>query len=328
VKLRAAILACGLVCAIATASVSQAQDKIRAAFGSLAASHMALLVAKDLRLFQKYHLDAEIVGHIPGAKAVFPLVSGDAQVVHAAGPPFILSALGGSEVVMFMGLINTMSFYIVAHKDIATPAQLKGKRVGVSTLGSSSDFSLRYGLTKLGVDPEKDVTVLALGGSAIRVNALISGTIQAGAYSLGEAQHLKQQGHKQLLDLALTGVEYQHTAAATTRGFLTRNRRAVVNYTKAIVESMAWMKSHKDESLKLMAKYLRITDRQVLESQYEENVAKLYVKKPYPTLAGVRTILESQSRNEKAKSMKVEQFVDMSIVRELDEAGFIDSVYR
>ena len=68
-------------------------------------------------------------------------------------------------------------------------------------------------------------------------------------------------------------------------------------------------------------------DRQVLESQYEENVAKLYVKKPYPTLAGVRTILESQSRNEKAKSMKVEQFVDMSIVRELDESNFIDSVY-
>ena len=124
---------------------------------------MVLLVAKDLRLFQKYNLDAEIVGHIPGAKAVFPLVSGDAQVVHAAGPPFVLSALGGSEVVMFMGLINTMSFYIVAHKDIATPAQLRGKRVGVSTLGSSSDFSLRYGLTKLGVDAEKDVTVLALG---------------------------------------------------------------------------------------------------------------------------------------------------------------------
>jgi ABC-type nitrate/sulfonate/bicarbonate transport system substrate-binding protein len=308
--------------------VTQAQDKIRAAFGSLAASHMVLLVAKDLRLFQKYNLDAEIVGHIPGAKAVFPLVSGDAQVVHAAGPPFVLSALGGSEVVIFLGLINTMSFYIVAHKDFATPAQLKGKKVGVSTLGSSSDFSLRYGLSKLGVDPEKDVTVLALGDSAIRVNALTSGTIQAGAYNLGEAQHLKQLGHKQLLDLALTGVEYQHTAAAATRGFLARNRRAVMNYSKAIIESMAWMKSHKDESLKMMAKYLRITDRQVLESQYEENVSKLYVKKPYPTLAGVRTILESQSKNEKVRAMKPEQFVDMSIVRELEESGFIDSVYR
>ena len=128
--------------------------------------------------------------------------------------------MSGADVVIFLGLINTMSFYIVAHKDFANPAQLKGKKVGVSTLGSWSDFSLRYGLRKLGIDPEKDVTVLALGDSAIRVNALTSGTIQAGAYNLGEAQHLKQLGHKQLLDLALTGVEYQHTAAAATRGFL------------------------------------------------------------------------------------------------------------
>jgi len=308
--------------------LAQAQDKIRAAFGSLAASHMVLLVAKDLRLFQKYNVEAEIVGHIPGAKAVFPLISGDAQVVHAAGPPFVQSAVSGADVVIFLGLINTMSFYIVAHKDFAHPAQLKGKKVGVSTLGSSSDFSLRYGLKKLGIDPEKDVTVLALGDSAVRVNALTSGIIQAGAFNLGEAMFLKQQGHKQWLDLALAGAEYQHTAAATTRGFLSRNRRAVVSYSKAITESMAWMISHREDSLKIMAKYLRIVDRQVLESQYDENVSKLYTKKPYPTLAGVRTILDSMPRNEKAKAMKAAQFVDLSIVRELDEAGFIDGVYR
>ena len=306
----------------------RAQDKLRAAFGSLAASHMVLLVAKDLRFFQKYNLEAEVVGHIPGAKAVFPLISGDAQIIHAAGPPFVQSALGGSDVVMFMGLINSMSFYIVAHKDIATPAQLKGKKLGVSTLGSSSDFSLRFGLSRLGIDPEKDVTILALGDSAIRVNALTNGTVHGGAYNLGETLYLKQQGHRQLLDTALTGVEYQHTAVATTRAIVGRNRKAVVNYTKGIIEAMAWMKNHKQESLKIMSKYLRINDRQVVEAQYEENANKLYVKKPYPTLAGIRTILDSLPRNEKAKGAKPEQFVDLSIVRELDESGFIDGHYK
>ena len=305
-----------------------AQDKLRAAFGSLAASHMVLLVAKDLRFFQKYNLEAEIVGHIPGAKAVFPLISGDAQIIHAAGPPFVQSALGGSDVVMFMGLINSMSFYIVAHKDVTTPAQLKGKKLGVSTLGSSSDFSLRFGLTRLGIDPEKDVTILALGDSAIRVNALANGTIQGGAYNLGETLVLKQQGHRQLLDTALTGAEYQHTAVATTRAIVARNRREVVNYTRGIIEAMAWMKNNKQESLKIMSKYLRISDRQALESQYDENANKLYVKKPYPTLAGIKTILDSLHRNEKARSAKPEQFVDMSVVRELDESGFIDGLYR
>jgi NitT/TauT family transport system substrate-binding protein len=305
-----------------------AQDKLRAAFGSLAASHMVLLVAKDLRLFQKHNVEAEVVGHIPGAKAVFPLISGDAQVIHAAGPPFVQSALGGSEVVMFLGLINSMSFYVVAHKDIASPAQLKGRKLGVSTLGSSSDFSLRFGLRKLGLDPDKDVTILALGDSAIRVNALINGTIQGGAYNLGETLFLKQYGHHQLLDTALTGVEYQHTAVATTRAILARNRRALVNYSRGIIEAMAWMKNNKQASLKIMSKYLRINDRQVLESQYEENSNKLYVKKPYPTLAGIKTILDSLPRNEKAKGAKPDQFVDMTIVRELDESGFIDAVYK
>ena len=313
---------------VCLASKALAQDKLRAAFGSLAASHMVLLVAKDLRFFEKHNVEAEVVGHIPGAKAVFPLISGDAQIIHAAGPPFVQSALGGSDVVIFMGLINSMSFYVVAHKDITSAAQLKGKKLGVSTLGSSSDFSLRFGLSKLGIDPEKDVTILALGDSAIRVNALVNGTIQGGAYNLGETLFLKQQGHRQLLDTALTGVEYQHTAVATTRAILARNRRALVNYTRGIIEAMAWMKNNKHESLKIMSKYLRINDRQVLEAQYDENANKLYVQKPYPSVAGVKTILESLPRNERAKDAKPEQFVDLSIVREVDESGFIDKLYR
>jgi NitT/TauT family transport system substrate-binding protein len=305
---------------------AQTEDRIRVGFGSLASSHMVLLAAKDFGLFRQYHVDAEIVGNIPGAKSVVPLLSGDAQVIHAAGPPFLLGALGGSDVVMFMGLINTMPFYLMAHRDIAAPAQLKGKKIGVSTLGSSSDFAARFALTKLGLDPERDVTILALGDSAIRVGALNNGTVQAGTYSLGEAMYLKQLGHRQLLDLALSGVEYQHTAVATTRSFLGHNRKTIVNYAKAIVAGMKEMKNRKEDSLKLMAKYLRIDDRHVLESQYEENVNKLYAKKPYPTLAGVQTILNGIPKI--AKTAKPEEFVDMTIVRELDESGFIDRLYR
>ena len=325
---RARIAACLLLLALWFSPASQAQDKIRVGFGSLASSHMVLLAAKDFGLFRKYDLDAEIVGNIPGAKAVVPLVSGDAEIIHAAGPPFVLGALGGSDVVMFLGLINTMPFYLVVHKDITHAAQLKGKKLGVSTLGSSSDFAARFALTKLGLDPEKDVTILALGDSAIRVGALNNGTIQAGAYSLGEAMQLMQLGHRQLLDLALSGIEYQHTAVATTRTFLGRNRRVLVNYSKAIIDAIKQMKSRKDESLRIMHKYLRINDRHALESQYDENVNKLYAKKPYPTLAGIKTILDGVAKIDKAKRSKPEDFVEMGIVRELDESGFIDDLYR
>ena len=320
---------CWLSLLLSFASLADAADKVRAGFGSLAASHMVMYVAKEFGLFQKYGLDAEIVGHIPGAKAVVPLVSGDAQIVHAAGPPFVLGALAGSDVVIFLGLINTMPFYLVAHKDIASPPQLKGKKVGVSTLGSSSDFSLRFGLRKLGIDPEKDVTILALGDSAIRSSALNNGTVHGGAYNLGEMLHLRRLGHRLLLDMATADMEYQHTAVATTRSFLERNRRVVLNYSKAIIDGIGQMKSRKEDTLRIMAKYLRIDDRESLEAQYEENVNKLYSKKPYPTVAGVKAILDNLGiKEERARKAKTHQFVDLSIVKELDESGFIDSLYR
>ncbi len=325
--LRSYFLNCLLVAVLMSTSAG-AQDKIRVGFGSLASSHMVLLVAKEFGLFEKYHLEAEIVGNIPGAKSVVPLMSGDAQIIHAAGPPFVLGTLAGGDVTMFMGLINTMPFYLVGHKDSATPAQLRGKKMGVSTLGSASDFALRFGLVKLGLDPDKEVTTLALGDSGVRLAALNNGTIQAGAYNLGETVFLKQQGHKQLVDLALTGVEFQHAAVATTRSMVTRNRRALVNYAKVIIDAIRQMKARKEESIKIMAKYLRLGDRQAVEMQYDENVNKLYLKKPYPTLTGIKTILDGVARNEKAKNAKPEDFVELGIVRELDESGFIDGLYR
>jgi NitT/TauT family transport system substrate-binding protein len=145
---------------------------------------------------------------------------------------------------------------------------------------------------------------------------------------LGETVFLKQEGHKQLVDLALTGIEFQHTAVATTRSIVARNRRALVNYARTIVDAIRQMKNRKEESIKIMAKYLRLGDRQAVEMQYDENVNKLYLKKPYPTFTGIKTILDSVARNDKAKSAKPEDFADMSIVRELDESGFIDNLYR
>jgi hypothetical protein len=89
------------------------------------------------------------------------------------------------------------------------------------------------------------------------------------------------------------------------------------------------MKNRKEDSLRILAKYLRINDREYLEAQYEENANKLYPKKPYPTVAGVKTILESLApREPKAKVAKPEQFVDLSIIGELDQTGFIENIYK
>ena len=306
-----------------------AAERVRVVYGSLVAGHMVMYAAKEFGLFEKYGLDVEVVGHIPGAKALVPLLSGDAQFVHAAGPPFVLGGLGGSDVVIFLSLADTIPYYLVVHKDITLPAQLKGKKLGVTTFGSSSDFSLRFALKRLGLDPEKDVTILAIGDTAARTGALNSGIIHGGAYTIGETIRLKRLGHRVLLDVAAMGMEYQHTAVATTRSIIERHRAMVLSYAKAIIDAIRQMKSRKEDSLKILAKYLRVSDPEYLEAQYQENAHRLYPKKPYPTVAGVKSILDNLApREPKAKLAKPEQFVDLSIVRELDQSGFIDGLYR
>ena len=310
-------------------SLAAAADRARVVYGSLVAGHMVMYAAKEFGLFRKYDLDAEIVGHIPGAKALVPLLSGDAQIVHAAGPPFVLGTLGGADVVIFLSLADTLPYYLLVRSDITNAAQLKGKKLGVTTFGSSSDFSLRFAVRKLGLDPEKDVSILAIGDTAARSGALSTGIIQGGSYTIGETILLKRMGYRVLLDMAASGLVYQHTAVATTRSFIGRNRRIVLNYSRAMVDGVRQMKERKEDSLKILAKYLRVNDREYLEAQYQENAHKLYSKKPYPTLAGVKTILDNlAAKDPKARQAKPEQFVDLSIVEELDRSGFIDGLYR
>lgn len=310
-------------------STAVAAERVRVVYGSLVAGHMVMYAAKEFGLFQKYGLEAEVVGHIPGAKALVPLLSGDAQFIHAAGPPFVLGGLGGADVTIFLSLADTIPYYLLVRKDITHPAQLKGKKLGVTTFGSSSDFSLRFALKKLGLEPEKDVAILAIGDTAARTGALNSGIIHGGAYTIGETIRLKRLDHRVLLDLAAMGMEYQHTAVATTRSIIQRKRTLVLNYAKAIIDAIRHMKNRKEDSLSILAKYLRVSDREYLEAQYEENAHKLYQKKPYPTIAGVKTILDSLApREPKAKLAKAEEFVDLSIVRELDQSGFIDGLYK
>ncbi len=318
-----------LVGVLILCSPASAADSARVVYGSLVAGHMVMYAAKEFGLFRKYDLDTEIVGHIPGAKALVPLLSGDAQFVHAAGPPFVLGTLGGADVVIFLSLAETLPYYLLVRSDITNPAQLKGKKLGVTTFGSSSDFSLRFAVRKLGLDPDKDVSILAIGDTAARSGALSTGVIQGGSYTIGETILLKRMGYRVLLDMAASGLVYQHTAVATTRSFIARNRRIVLDYAKGIIDGIRQMKERKEDSLKILAKYLRVNDREYLEAQYQENANKLYSRKPYPTLAGVKTILDSLATKEpKARQAKPEQFVDLSIVEELDRSGFIDGLYR
>ena len=214
-------------------------------------------------------------------------------------------------------------------KNITRPDQLKGKMMAVSRFGSSSDFATRYALDKYGLVPEKDVTILEIGSQPARFAALEAGKIQAAMVAVPLTLKAKALGFHSLADLQMLGLEYQHTSLATTQALIKSRPDLVRNIMKAYVEGIHYYKTHRAESLAILAKYLKAADGDVLTEVYEDIGLALIPQKPYPTLRGISVMLrELAARDPKIKAARPEEFVDLTFIKELDSSGFIDRLYK
>jgi NitT/TauT family transport system substrate-binding protein len=218
--------------------------------------------------------------------------------------------------------------YIVSSKNITKPEQLKGKKLGISRFGSVSDFLVRVALRELRLDPNKDVTLLQIGGTPLRTAALQAGTIDATVLTVEEKFSAEKFGINVLFDLRQLGLEFLTNDVVTTREFMKRDDATVRKFIKGLVEGIHYYKTHKKESIDIMARYMRSTDRKVIEVGYDFN-SEEYGRKPYVSATAVQLALDEISRrNPKAKELKADHFVNSQFVGELDQSGFIDSLYR
>jgi LysM repeat protein len=139
----------------------------------------------------------------------------------------------------------------------------------------------------------------------------------------------KKMGFNILADLQMLGLEYQYTAMATTRELIKSRPDLVRNVVKASVEAIHYLKTHRKEAIEILRRYMKTDDTEALVETYEAIALSLVPERPYPTLRGIQVILqELGAKDPKAKAARPEQFVDMSFVKELDAAGFIDRLYK
>jgi NitT/TauT family transport system substrate-binding protein len=304
-------------------------ENIRVAYSSISGNTAPLWVAYEHGFFRKYGLNVELVFIEGGSTTVQTLISGDVALAQMAGSAAIQSNLRGADVVLIAGLINTLTFQVIVEKGISRPDLLKGKSVGVTRFGSSTDFAVRYALDKWGLIPHAEVTLLELGSMPNLLAALAAGKIQGAMLSAPFTLHAKKSGFPALADLQMLGLEYQHTAIAATRTLIKSKPELVRNFMKAYVEGIHFYKTHRREALAVMAKYLKTNDTEALTETYETIGLTLLPEKPYPTLKGIQLMLrEISGREPKAGSARPEQFVDTSFVRELDSSEFIDRLYK
>ncbi len=304
-------------------------EKVTIAYSSLSANMAPLWITHERGFFRKYGLDVQLVFIESGSTTVQSLTSKDVAFAQMAGAGVLQSRLRGSDVVMIAGVINTLTFKFYVDKNIKQPDQLKGKTIAVTRYGSSTDFALRYALERYGLTPEKDVAILEAGNMPAMVASLESGKIQGAILSSPFTLRAKNMGFPLMADLQMLGLEYQHTGLATTQALIKSRPDLVRNAMKAYVEGIHYYKTHRAESLAILAKYLKTNNAEVLTEVYEDIGLRLTAEKPYPTLRGIGIMLrEIAATNPKTAAARPEDFVDLTFIKELDSSGFIDRLYK
>ena len=305
-----------------------AETKLKAAYPTTIGAMSVLWVTKEARLFEKNGLAVELI-YIAGSTTVAQaMLAKEIPISEIAIPAVIQADLGGADLVMLAGPNTKPGQKIMARPEIKTPEGLKGKKVGISRFGTSDDFLLRYALGQWNLRPDRDVPIIQLGGSPEILAGLASGTVDAGLLSSPLHLRAAKLGSVLLADLSTIGIEYQGAGLVTTRSFVRDNPDTIRRYVRAYVEGLHRFKTDKAFSLKVLAKYTRINEPEVLEETYQHYAIRVMPKIPYPTIKGIQTVLdEIGTRNPKAKTLQPANFIDVTFLKELEQSGFIKNLY-
>ncbi len=303
-------------------------EKMRVGYSAQAGAFAPIWITKEASVFKKYGLDVDLIFVPGGPTAAAALMAGEMQVVAMAGPAIVTSRLAGLDLVMIAGIVNTFAFQFVTVKEITSPAQLKGKRIGVNRFGAAPDVAARYALGRMGIDP-REVVILQLGEQGTRLVAMKTGKLEAAILLPPIATLAQKEGMRVLLDMSDLGAEFQVTSLASSQNYIAQKRTTALRFMRAFVEGIHFYKTRKKESMAIIALYMRTNDTEAVGATYDYFARTIVPKKPYPTIKGLRALLElaAKERPEAAK-IPPERFANASVLKELDESGFIDRLYQ
>jgi NitT/TauT family transport system substrate-binding protein len=300
--------------------------KIRVGVSAVSMGNIILYVMKEAKLYEKHGLDAEVITMNGSGISSKALISGGIDIAPIATPTVINANLAGADMQILGHTLPGVVHALMVKPEIKRVEDLKGKKVAVSSLGSLTDFLVRYIARKKGLNPDRDVTLIQTGGDADRIIALSSGVVEGAALShpaYGKAQKL---GFPMLWDSAKE-VNYPWIEITTRRAIIKSNRDMVMNYMKAHLEGIAVFKRDRDLGKRVIKKTLRVDDEDLVNESYEI-FSEAFIRTPYPNLAGMKTSYEyvATSRPDVWKH-KPEEFADSSFVAELDKSGYIKLLY-
>jgi NitT/TauT family transport system substrate-binding protein len=301
--------------------------KVVAGYGSTDGAIAPLWFAKETKLFEKRGLDVRLVGMGTGAVSLRALIANDLEIASLSASGLVQAALQGADTIILSAAIDGFVFKVFGGPDMTSPAQLKGKTLGVSRYGATSDFAVRLALKKWGLNPERDLNILQVGTTQDTLRAMQTKRLDAGVLSGTASLMARKAGFRELGDLAGLGLHYPMAPIGTTKSYVQKNEGLVKEFMLAYIEAIRDFKRNKEAALKVLKKYTRNDDPEVLEDSYS-NYANKYLALPMPTADGIRTILTELSVTvPAAKNADPDQFVAYKIAREIEASGFVKRLY-
>lgn len=320
-----------MIMALTLACGSDAQEKLekfRFVHLEFSGSQAAPFIARQARAFEKYGLDVEIIRIGGSSRVVQAMMAGEIKMAHVGAATVVEANLSGADLVVIASTVNVPTFHMMAAPHVRSAADLKGKKIGISRFGGATEQLTRVVLERSGIDSSKEVTLLQMGGVQETAAGLLAKTIDAGL--LSSPQHLKvlDAGFRSLVYLPDWGIPYMSGSIATTRTFMRSQADLVRRFVKGLIEGIKIYKTDREFSLRALEQFTRNKDTRILTALWEEYGNKIIHRVPYPSAEGLQFVMDEVAiRKPEAKKIKPADLIDTRFVKELEDSGFVKTLY-
>jgi ABC-type nitrate/sulfonate/bicarbonate transport system substrate-binding protein len=299
---------------------AHAQQKVAASYPGIAGYNIPFWVALDGGEFKKAGLAVDPVMISGGSKSMQALLSGGLDFAHVSGGVSVQANLSGADVTILATAANSMSAGVIAAKDVKTFQDLRGKKIGIASFGGNNDIGLRFAFKKNGINPDKEVTFLQMGGERNRLTALERGAIAATIMSPPGLFVAEAQGYSRLGDLSAMGMRYPELSIVGRKRDLKERRDLVRRYLRAYLESVRVMKSNRDLTVRVIEKYIHVGSKAEALKTYD-----YFVKSISDTLRtereGITEFLATlETKTPGVSKRNPNEFIDESVLEEVLKA--------
>jgi NitT/TauT family transport system substrate-binding protein len=324
-------LRAALVCCLLTTTnwldAAEPPQKLRLAYAAITAAFSIPWVAKEAGIFERHGLDVELVYIAAGSRAVQTLVGGSIDVAAIGGPAGVDAKLAGADTVYIAIPVNKVLVFTVAEPQIQRIEEMRGKSIGVTRVGTVTDFFTRLYLRQNGLVPDRDVMIRQAGGLPEIVAALKAGQIHGGTFGFPAVLHARAAGYRVLVDYSTAGYRYPLSTVIVTQKLLRTRESAIRRFLEAHIEAVHRFKNDPNFAMNIIGKYTQTSDRAMLE-ETQRVYAGAFERVPYPDVEDLKLgLTQVAESNPRVRGVDPREFVDDRLLRDIEASGFVKRLY-